>query len=217
MANAQGARLAELSERNRIAQQLHDDVGHELTASVLAMQAFEQLWKEGDPAASEMFTLAQQRLSNSAVYLRETVHNLKPVKELGLEGIHDICDKFTLCPVNFQVFGDTSKVPANLWTILIPTLKEALTNIIRHAKPTQVEISLDISPHILRLAVHNDGVVKDNSVQGEGVGLRNLRHRAKAVGGSISTDTTRGFLLICVLPIQNAEQRSTIYENSDCR
>ncbi|WP_404447058.1 histidine kinase [Sutcliffiella horikoshii] len=206
LANAQGARLAELSERNRIAQQLHDEVGHEITASVLALQAFEHLWKEGDPAASEMFTLAQQRLSNSAVYLRETVHNLKPVKELGLEGMYDICDKFSLCPVNFHVFGDTSKVPANLWTILYPTLKEALTNTIRHAKPTQVEISLDISPHILRLSVHNDGVVKDNGVQETGMGLRNLRHRAKAVGGSISTDTTKGFLLICVLPVENSEQ-----------
>ncbi|WP_404433273.1 sensor histidine kinase [Sutcliffiella horikoshii] len=207
LANAQGARLAELSERNRIAQQLHDEVGHELTASVLALQAFEHLWKEGDPAASELFTLAQQRLSNSAVYLRETVHNLKPVKELGLEGMYDICDKFSLCPVEFHVFGDTSKVPANLWTILYPTLKEALTNTIRHAKPTQVEISLDISPHILRLSVHNDGVMNNNSVQGAGLGLRNLRHRAKAVGGSISTDTTKGFLLICVLPVENAEQR----------
>lgn len=206
LANAQGARIAELSERNRIAQQLHDDVGHELTASVLALQAFEQLWKEDDPAANEMFIQAQQRLYKSAVYLRETVHNLKPMTGIGIEGLQEISDQFTLCPVDFQLFGDTSKVPANLWSILYPTLKEALTNTVKHARPTKVLITLDISPHIVRLSVYNDGVDKDH--KGSGVGLRNLRHRAKAVGGSISIDTTDGFLLICVLPLEKDEQRS---------
>ncbi|MDT8861846.1 sensor histidine kinase [Alkalihalobacillus sp. MEB130] len=202
IANAQGTRMAELTERNRIAQQLHDDVGHELTASVLALQAFEELWKENDPDAKEMFAQAQQRLSKSAVYLRETVHNIKPVKELGIEGMHEISDQFTLCPVKLNVYGDTGRVPVHLWGILYPTLKEALTNVIRHAQPTLVEISLDISPHILRLSVSNDGVTKDKGDRGTGVGLRNLRHRAKAVGGSISLDTSDGFLLICVLPIE---------------
>ncbi|KHF39355.1 sensor histidine kinase [Halalkalibacter okhensis] len=203
LANVQGARLAELAERNRIAQQLHDDVGHELTASVLALQAFEQLWEEDDPLAKEMFSQAQQRLSNSAVYLRETVHNLKPVKELGIEGMQEISDQFTLCPISFQVFGDTSKVDAHLWSILYPCLKESLTNIIRHANPTKVLISLDIGPHILRLSVHNDGAPSmGGSRQEVGMGLRNLRYRAKAVGGSISTDTSNGFLLICVLPLE---------------
>ncbi len=202
LANAQGALLAELSERNRIAQQLHDEVGHELTASVLALQAYEQLLKEDDSAAEEMFSEAQQRLNNSAAYLRETVHNLKPVKNFGIEGLQEISDRFTLCPVNFRVFGDTSKIPAHLWSILYPCLKEALTNTIRHAKPTRVEISLDVSPHILRLSVYNDGVVKNSKAQEAGVGLRNLRHRTKAVGGSISIDTTYGFLLICVLPLE---------------
>ncbi|WP_096199907.1 sensor histidine kinase [Bacillus sp. FJAT-45350] len=208
LANAQGARMAELAERNRIAQQLHDDVGHELTASVLALQAFEQLWKEGDPEAKEMFSQAQNRLSKSAVYLRETVHNLKPMKDLGIEELQEISEQFSLCPVQFQVFGDTSKVPAHLWSILYPTLKEALTNTIRHAKPTKVEVSFDINPHILRLSVFNDGMNKDQNGKGTGIGLRNLRHRAKAVGGSISFDTTDGFLLICVLPIENQHQGS---------
>lgn len=203
LANAQGARMAELSERNRIAQQLHDDVGHELTASVLALQAFEELWKDNDPEAKEMFAQAQQRLSKSAVYLRETVHNLKPVKEMGVEGLYEISDQFTLCPVNFNVYGDTTRVPAHLWSILYPTLKEALTNIIRHATPTQVDITLDISPHILRLSVFNDETTQNIREQGAGVGLRNLRHRAKAVGGSIATDTYNGgFIFICVLPLE---------------
>ncbi|MFB5664125.1 sensor histidine kinase [Alteribacillus sp. HJP-4] len=202
LANAQSAQMAELAERNRIAQQLHDEVGHELTASVLALQAYEQLEKDGDSAAEEMFEKARERLTNSAAYLRETVHNMKSVKELGIEGFQEISDQFTMCPIHLQIFGDTTKIQPHLWSILYPCLKEALTNIARHATPQKVEVTLDINPHILRLAVHNDGADRNRTAKEAGVGLRNLRHRARAVGGSISTDTTDGFLLICVLPLE---------------
>ncbi|ADU29562.1 sensor histidine kinase [Evansella cellulosilytica] len=205
-ANVEGARMAELSERNRIARQLHDDVGHELTASVLALQAFEQLWKEGDPQAKEMFTQVQQRMTKSAEYLRETVHNLKPVQEFGVEGIEEITRHFSICPVALHVYGDTSKVPPYLWNILYPCLKEALTNIVRHAEPTKVDVTLDVSTHIVRLSVYNDGVVEQK--KDVGVGLRNLRQRAKAVGGSIAIDgDEEGFRFICVLPLENNDKR----------
>ncbi|AOY78056.1 sensor histidine kinase [Clostridium formicaceticum] len=200
LANIQAARMAELSERNRIAQELHDDVGHELTAAVLALQAFEHLWKEDNPSAQEMFSQAQQRLSNSALHLRETVHNMKPVKAMGIDALQEICKGFTACPINFQVYGDTSKVSVYLWSILQPCLKEALTNVIRHAEATMVEVCLDVNPHIVRLSIYNDGTVANS--RDTGIGLRNLRQRVKAVGGSISIDTADGFRLICVLPME---------------
>ncbi|ABR49836.1 integral membrane sensor signal transduction histidine kinase [Alkaliphilus metalliredigens QYMF] len=200
LANVQVSRMAQLSERNRIAQELHDDVGHELTAAVLAVQAFEQLWKEEDPLAEDMFLQAKKRLSNSAHHLRETVHNMKPIKAIGIDRLEEICSGFTACPVNLKVYGDTSRVSAYLWSILEPCLKEALTNVLRHTKATKVEVSLDINPHIVRLSVHDDGVNSPGT--GIGMGLRNLRQRARTVGGSVSTDATDGFRLVCVLPME---------------
>lgn len=199
LANAQVARMAEISERNRIAQKLHDDVGHEITAAILALQAFEQLWKEEDKVAEEMFLKAKERLFNSSLYLRETVHNMKPVQAMGVGRLQDICNGFTACPVDFQIYGDTARIPIYLWSILEPCLKEALTNVVRHSEATKVEISLDVTPNIVRLYIYNDGI-KDVQTAG-GTGLRNLRHRAQAVGGSISIDSRNGFRLICVLPM----------------
>ena len=198
LANAKVGRMAELSERNRIAQELHDDVGHEITAAVLAFQAFEQLWREGDPLADEIFLQAQQRLNKSVVHLRERVHNMKPVKAIGAERLQDICNGFTGCPVDFQIFGDVSKVQIYLWTILEPCLKEALTNVARHAKASKIEISLDINSHIVRMRIHNDGIYSKKTITG--IGLRNISQRARAVGGNISIDLTTGFSLTCVLP-----------------
>ncbi|NLY45705.1 MAG: sensor histidine kinase [Tissierella sp.] len=200
-ANIKVARMSELSERNRIAQELHDSVGHELTGAVLALQAFEKLWHEEDPLAKDMFLKVQERLSNSALILRETVHNIKPINGAGVDRLKEISDGFTDCPLNFKIYGDTSLIPVYLWSILEPCLKEALTNIMRHAKATKVEIELDVNPHLVRLSVYNDGVEDISSTMGMGMGLRNIRQRAKAIGGNISSDMTHGFRLVCVLPI----------------
>jgi len=147
-----------------------------------------------------MFVKAKERLSNSAFQLRETVHNMKPIRTMGIDSLNEICNQFTHCPINFQIYGDTSIVPVYLWSILEPCLKEALTNLTRHAKATKVEVSLVVSRHIVRLSVYNDGVSSRN--YNAGIGLRNLRQRAKSVGGNVSIDTTDGFRLICVLPIE---------------
>jgi signal transduction histidine kinase len=200
LATMRAASLAELAERQRIARELHDHVGHELTGAVLAMQAFEPLWKEEDPQAKELFDQAQQRVSNSYRLLRETVQAVTPVNPVGVDRLNEICCDFNnFFPVHFQVYGDTSRLSVFLWEILEPTLKEALTNVARDATATKVVVILDVSPSIVRLSVENDGVIDPGHPVG--VGLRNLRQRAHAAGGNISVNTSSGFQLICVLPI----------------
>ncbi|PAD75281.1 MULTISPECIES: sensor histidine kinase [Paenibacillus] len=201
LANMQTAHFAELTERNRISLKLHDDVGHELTAALLALQAYEQLRKEGDLQAGSMLEQAMNRLRASSWQLRETVHDLKPARAIGVAHLEEICRNFQAFPVKLHVYGDTSEVPAYLWIILASCLKEALTNIVRHSKAKHVEVSLDSSEHLIRLSVHNDGVTPEITVE-PGIGLRNLRQRAQAVGGSISMNHRNGFQLICVLPIR---------------
>lgn len=200
MANVQTAQLAELRERHRISQKLHDEVGHELTAALLAFQAFETLWRENDPQAEDMFAQAQMRLSSSALELRETVHNMQPVQAIGIRSLEEICRNFKAMPVQLQIYGNTSRIAAHLWVILNACLKEALTNAVRHSKAKHVEVSLDVNEHIVRLSVQNDGVLDSSSLPG--TGLRNLRQRAQAAGGSISTNTSNGFQLVCVLPME---------------
>ncbi|WP_078378924.1 sensor histidine kinase [Sutcliffiella halmapala] len=203
LANAKAARTAELTERNRISQELHDHVGHELTGATLALQAFEQLWEENDPQAKDFFGQLKERLFKSTQDLRETVHNMKPVKPLGIDVLEEVCRAFTAYPIDFKVYGNTEKIPVYLWSILEPCLKETLTNVSRHANATKVEVSLDVSESIVRLAVYNDGETSGTLTSG-GVGLRNLRQRAKSVGGSVAFHTKDGFQFVCVLPIEDA-------------
>lgn len=200
MANIRAARIAELTERSRIANKLHDEVGHEITAAVIAMQAFEQLWKENDPEAETFLEQARQRLDNSSAQLRETVHNITPIQQSGPARLEDICRQFTALPVQLNIFGNTDLIPAHLWTVLEPCLKEALTNTVKHSDASSVEVTLDVSSSIVRLSIQDDGSLqKDND---PGTGLRNLRRRAESVGGTVTAHFDQGFQLICVLPLR---------------
>lgn len=198
-ANVQVARMSELSERSRIARDIHDRAGHEVVAAYMSLQTAWTLLEEDPVTAQEFFGEALKRLEHGIAQMRDAVHNLAPLQRVGVDSLRELCEAFQHCPVEFNVYGDPAKVPVYLWSILEPCLKEALTNIMRHAQPTMVHVTCDITPYIVRLGVENDGV--EHTHTNHGIGLRNLKQRAKAVGGSISTDTSHGFRLVCVLPL----------------
>lgn len=208
-ANIRSARMAEAAERARIARDLHDHAGHELTAAHLALQAYGRLRAAGNPQAQEMLDQAQRRVADGLEILRATVHGLAPARMDGLEAFEEICRRFTVCRVGFDVHGNTGRIPIHVWSILEPCLKEALANGARHAGAERIDVSLDMGPSIVRLSVSN-GSFGDSRVDGKsaasggsGMGLRNLRQRARAIGGSVSVDDSEGFRLICVLPLED--------------
>ncbi len=199
-ANIQVAKMAELSERSRIAREIHDNAGHEIVAAYMSLQTVQELLKMDTAQAEELFLEALESLEAGIRKIREAVHNLAPLADMGVDALHRLCEGFTYCPVEFKVYGDLFRVPVYLWMILEVCLKESLTNILRHSAAESVKVSLDITNHIVRLCVENDGTGK--SAASFGIGLRNLRQRAGAVGGNISVDDKDGFRLVCVLPIQ---------------
>jgi signal transduction histidine kinase len=200
---ARAARIAQLSERARIARDLHDHAGHEIIAAQLGLDAFEQLWREGDPQAGELLAQARGRLQEGMGILRATVRGLAPAKGTGVEGLDEICRTFADPPVRLGVTGNTNAVPPYAWAVLEPCLKEGLTNAARHGTSSAVEAALDVGPHIVRLSVasRGPGVKAGVKAGGPGFGLRSLQQRARAIGGSVATDGRDGFRLICVLPL----------------
>ncbi len=199
--------MTELSERNRIAQQLHDDVGHELTGAVLGLQAFRSMMEDGrlQPSEKELFNKIVERVNNSSWILRETVHNMKPYVLLGIENLNLLIKDFKDIPVNFKVFGNTEKVPMHYWILLRTALKEGLTNVLRHSKASRVLAQLDITPSVLRFSLENDGIALGRFFE-EGMGIRSLRQRTKAYGGTFSVVKEKEhFRLVIVLPLPKEE------------
>ena len=199
-ATARIERMTAVSERARIAREIHDNAGHEIVAAYMSLQTAREVMADANPDALALYDAALERLEVGANKIREAVHNLAPVTALGVEALQSTCDRFTAANVNLHVFGDTNHVPVHVWGVLEPFLNEVLTNAARHARPKTIKVNLDATPHIVRLYVENKVRTPSKYVMGNG--LRNLRHRVASVGGSMVVDAGDVFRVVCVVPLR---------------
>jgi two-component system, NarL family, sensor histidine kinase DesK len=198
-ANNEMAKLVETTERNRIAQQLHDNVGHEIAGALIALQTYKKLEENNDKRAKEMLENVLKRVESSSIKLRETVYQLKPSSDSGSLRLQKLCESFIFCNINCIFVGDKERVPAIVWVILEPCLKEALTNITKYSKATDVEVSFDITEYIIRMNIKDNGIgVKEIN---SGFGIFGITERIRAAGGNVSIDSANGFMITCILPI----------------
>jgi len=195
-------RLTTVAERTRIAREIHDNAGHEIVAAYISLQTARELMGNVDPEVLELYDAALLRLNSGADKIRQAVHNLSDASFIGVESLAETCRGFPVCPVEFRAWGDSSIIPVYVWNMLEAALNESLTNVARHANATHVTVSLDTTPHIVRLCVENNGAAKTGISRPMGSGLRNLRHRAAAIGGSLAVDAGEAFRVICVIPIK---------------
>ena len=202
-------RMTAVTERARIARDLHDNAGHEIVAAYISLQTARPMLAGEDSEVLELYDAALGRLQQGVNNIRETAHNLQTVTSIGVESLLAICERFPGPPVSFHTHGDTSRIPVYVWNVLEACLNEGLTNVARHAAASFVSVELDATRHIVRLCIENDGASK--SAGGMGMGLRNLRHRAVSIGGSLSVDAGRVFRVICVIPL-----REETNESIDC-
>lgn len=196
-ANQSVAQQAELMERYRIARQLHDHLGHDLTGAALALQAYEYVQEPEE--AHKLLQEVKRRLEHSTKSLRETVHNTTPTALIGIEKLEYVAHNYRQAEIQFEKSGPLFRISAYHWGLLEACLKEALTNVARHSNATQVSVKIHAAESIVRLLVQDNGT--SSKKEGTGSGLRSLQMRARSLGGSLSVSATNGFLLVCVLPI----------------
>ena len=194
------ARYAEMAERSRIAQDIHDHVGHEISGAALALQTAIKLYEKNDGRAGEVLRQTADRLDSAAGHLRETVHNLKPALLPGAWILEELCDSFSFCAVDYTSSGDFSGF--SHWELLAANLKETLTNVTRHSDATVVTVRLDGNAGYVRMIVTDNG--NAGAIVRTGLGLSGMKERMAAIGGSLTINTVSGFQVVCVLPKEHA-------------
>jgi len=200
-------RMTAVSERARIARDIHDNAGHEIVAAYISLQTVRGMLDNADTGALELYDAALKRLNSGVGKIRETAHNLQTVTNTGVEILLHACQEFPGCPVSFRSYGDTSRIPVYIWSTLEACLNESLTNATRHALASYISVELDATKHIVRFCVENDGAKGSSSSLGHG--LRNLRHRAISIGGNLSIQAGDVFRVICVIPLLEENNEST--------
>ncbi len=178
-------RLAIHEDRERIARDLHDTVIQELFASGLGLQAIQA--KLDDPELVNRMETAIERLDGSMTRLRGIIFDLRRPTTGGhlSTAIRDVIwaatDLLGFEP-NVTIEGDVGLVPPRVEEHLIPTLREALTNVAKHANAGSVEVRLDVATDIV-LEVLDDGTGLANA-QRPGFGFSNMSDRAGRLGGT---------------------------------
>lgn len=190
--------LTEARERNRIAHELHDSIGHAIAGIKMQIEAAIRISDKEGATSKEILLLCSKKLSETLELIRNTVYNIRTSAKTGIEVLEKIINGFSFCPVTFEHSGDFNNLSASNLQIIETIITEALTNSSKHARASAINIKIDISRRSVRLYYCDNGIGCDN-IQ-EGLGLLGMRSRIKNAGGTISIDGSNGFLIVCNLP-----------------
>ncbi len=178
---------AQEAERLRIAQELHDQIGQNLTAVVLELRRLRGMVS---PVEADLLSDAQELARESLDELRRISYRLRPaaLDDLGLSSaLATLCDDITR-RTGIQVTHTLDlKLPAldrDVELAIYRVAQEALTNAVRHAHCGRVEMHLTADDGGLTLHVRDDGAGLGNAPPGGGI--RGMRERALMIGGSVS-------------------------------
>jgi len=188
--------MATLGERNRIAREIHDSVGHLLSRALLQIGAF--LAVKQDPQTKEALSTLKDTLSEAMTSIRASVHDLHDESIDLRTQLVDLNHKFTFCPLAFD-YSVQNTPGSKLTYALISIVKEGLSNIVRHSAATRAAITLREHPAFYQLIISDNGRVR-NYDPNNGIGLKNIRDRAEAFNGLLNIETKNGFELFISIP-----------------
>ncbi len=189
--------LATLKERNRIAREIHDNVGHMLTRSLLQSGALMIINK--DDNLKEPLASLRDTLDNAMTSIRQSVHDLHD-DSIDLKAV--IEDSMSSVDKRFDVRLDYDmgeNIPGNIKLCMIGIVKESLSNAVKHSSGDRISIMIREHPAFYQLAIDDNGSCGE--IKETGIGLKNMEDRAASVGGRISfTPSKNGFKIFMSIP-----------------
>lgn len=205
MEQDQQVHLATLAERNRIAREIHDNVGHLLSRAILLLGAISTVNK--DEAIAPQLKMLSDTLDESMEKMRSSVHDLHD-DSIDLEkNINEILNELKGFTVNTELDLEEA-FPTNIKLSIIGILKEAVTNIIKHSNGNSVSVILHRNYSFCTLSITDNGTLTTeqkeeiSSENFDGIGLTNIKNRAISLGGEAYFYLNDGFTVFARLPFE---------------
>jgi two-component system sensor histidine kinase DesK len=195
--NQQIEQLAAIAERERIARDMHDLLGHSLSSLALKSELAEKL------ANKAQFDAAKKEMSEVAALARQTLSEVRfAVTGLKLKGLKGSLLKLTneLKNMKFdtQCYIYASNLPPMVESTLIMLSKEWITNILRHSKGDSVSIAVSVEANNVKLNIGDNGQIANMEA---GNGIDGMRSRVNELGGTIMIKHEQGVKLEVVIPL----------------
>lgn len=186
------------ADRNRLALEMHDGVQGQLIAAASQMELVQHLAPRDGARAAEIAQETRGTLRQAADELRFLVQRLRsPAMGEGLlpalkQYAHNFCERSGLA-LDFKTEGHPEAMTAEQENAFFRIAQESLTNVVKHAKATTVEVCVKFRDHQVHVTVADDGrgFATGGNVDGR-VGLESMAERAKSVGGTFVVRPNEG-------------------------
>jgi signal transduction histidine kinase len=186
------------AERARLAAEIHDTLAQGFTSLVTLVQAAESELDRDTEQARKHLALAARTARENLTEARALVAGLTPTA-LGTgsldQAIHRQLQRFAEehpVSVTYHADGDSASLPTVLEVVLLRMVQESLTNVRKHAKASEVTITLRVNDTCASMRVCDNGVGFDPSLPADGFGLVGMRNRAGQVGGRLTVHSGTG-------------------------
>ncbi|SCE76283.1 sensor histidine kinase [Micromonospora mirobrigensis] len=190
-------RLATVEERNRVARDIHDGLGHALTVVQMQIKAARAVLAADPGRVDAVLTKAQDQAEEALREVRRSVGALRePATPVPLpEALRALADETSAAgvPTALEVVGAVRPLSERTRESLFRAAQEGLTNVRRHARATRVDLTMDYSqPADVRLEVRDDGVGVGPGPSPAGFGLLGIEERAAHLGGRMAFGSVPG-------------------------
>jgi two-component system, NarL family, sensor histidine kinase UhpB len=205
-------------EKTRIARELHDDLGQQLTALKMDISSVErELETTAEPRLLQQLSGMRRLIDATVASVRRIAADLRPVMldDLGLIPAidwlaNDFTNRYGIDVERRIEVGDTRFTPTGA-TTLFRIVQEALTNVARHAEATLVTLTVRVEGGVCVLQIADNGHGANHSpTSGEkSFGLLGIRERAHMLGGTVEihTSSDKGFALTVTFPVLAVQQQ----------
>lgn len=190
-----------LEERARLAQTLHDKLGHNINGSIYQLEAI-KLLMEKDPLTSKKMTQAViDQLRTGMDEIRAILRKERPKKyKLALLQLQQLCEECNQKGVEAELVteGELAEVPEKYLEIILDNAYEAVSNSMKYSKCTRILIKVLVMNQVIRCSISDNGIGCENIV--DGMGLAGMRRRVREVNGILDFESEYGFTINMLLP-----------------
>lgn len=197
-----------MKERNRLAREIHDILGHSLTSITTGIEACVEIIGFDPELAKKQLTRILELSRKGLLDVRRSVKELKIdsiAKSELIPAIDSLVKDINECTpvhVEFVIIGKRLKLKDDEDQTVYRIIQESITNAIRHGHATQINLTFEYSMHILLITVKDNGLGTD--VYSHGFGLTHIQERIDMLKGAMVINTKRGegFTLEVEIPIR---------------
>lgn len=196
--------MSKLEERNKIAQEIHDKLGHTIAGSLIQLEASKLFLYKDVKKSEEIINKVTDILRSSNESIRASLKNIKPPSEqMGINKIKVTLDEFSVnsgISVSLVYTGMMDKITHIKWKVIYDNLREALTNVLKYSKATKVTVKIDVLSKFIKVEIKDNGVGA-SSIK-KSLGIIGMEERCSKLHGKVIVDGSKGFSVIIILPIE---------------